>query len=146
MSFNPEKLNIHDLTIEEPEKKEFEGRDPEKFLDEVFDWIEENVPDLIFDRNAWHYEISRDNKFVNMDLGKKTSLPEHFYDDVKKVDFKWIANKTGSGIGNLKLFLRNEKIASIKNEGDGGWYIEVIVEGEKKIKLEVPEVPESRNF
>ena len=66
LKFNPDtQLNIHELTVEEPEKPE--GRDPKVFLDEAFDWIEKNLIGL-YDISRWSYSISSDNKFINMNL------------------------------------------------------------------------------
>ena len=145
LKFNPDtQLNIHELTVEEPEKPE--GRDPKVFLDEAFDWIEKNLIGL-YDISRWSYSISSDNKFISMNLPSSVDLPENFYDTIKKMVFEWDVNKNGTGIDTLKRLLAGKKIISIKDRNnEGNWYLEIADKVKKELKSETPQIPEQKQF
>jgi len=102
-----------------PEKKEsMEGREPKKFLSDVFDWIESNKG--WNGRNDWFWFIT-DKGIVNM----KSNLPSSEFIDTSE-DLGNLGNQTssGSGIDDLLSELQGKKVISI--DSNGSWYLRIV--------------------
>ena len=111
---------------EKQEKKEQEGRDPEQFLKEVFDWTEVNQSPWN-DRSSWKWEIGKneDNiQYINMKINA-SDLPTSFIDKNKEIsDFE--ADLSTKGIEKLLKELQGKRIISIKEKSDKNWYLEIV--------------------
>lgn len=107
------------------EKEEIIGRDAEKFLNEVFDWIKENTS--WSSRGNWDWTVSKDGKFVNMSVGlsdtRRGSFPPKYLDK-ETGGLAFSGGESGTGIDDLLEKLRGKKIISIN--ADDGWYLEII--------------------
>ncbi|KKP33192.1 MAG: hypothetical protein A2360_04940 [Candidatus Staskawiczbacteria bacterium RIFOXYB1_FULL_32_11] len=136
--FNPDsQLNIHELTVEEPEKQT-PGHDAEPFLTEVFSWIR----DKSGYGNPSKLYFTEMGDIIDMRLSGLV-IPDKFIDETtdgitwKKVTYEGV-------FSDLKERLKGKKIISIIANN---WYLKVVNDKEnKKIANDVPQMPENKQF
>jgi len=142
MSFNPERINIKDLTIEEPEpKKEELGRDPEVFLRGIFN--KHMKEDRLFHPQDVSWYLSDDGRFINMNYGPNRSF-EVPIDKVSKDKFP-VWGKVNYGVNKLISELKGKEIISI--DMNGFWVLEIVESNQgESSEPETSHLPEVRSF
>lgn len=141
MKFSPDKLNAHDLAIEDPEKETKEGRDPETFLPEMFDWVEKQE-DVNSNRRNWSFDVL-ENGFIDMQVSFPV-FPEKLIDENIDVSEKFI--RASEGMNELFTILNNKRVISINDRGR--WLLKIIDNKPRKdnLQTEAPAIPEQKQF
>ncbi len=106
-------------------KEKQEGRPAEKFLDEVFEWKEKELPWSL--KEDWYWGINADGSLVNMmTISLTLKLQKAGFIDstttIRETPFKW--EKNGTGIEALKKKLEGKSIVSLNRDGD--WFLKVV--------------------
>ena len=145
--FNPDKVTIKDLAVEEPEKEELEGRDPEEFLNKSFKYIAEKYPEKNIYNQPWLFSKEDGVVEINFDASK---LPERFIDETVE---KFVTLGTWDpayGFDKMLLIFKGKRIISINDlHLHRKWLLKVIDEKIKERGLldpEIPPMPETRQF
>jgi len=148
--FNPDNLNIHNLTIEEPAEQKLEGRDPKEFLDETFDWISNNMGSV--PKEDWYWHILKNQNVVSMHLAADINrVPKEIFYDIDGAKYSIETENEdnimrGQGIDNLINELNGKRVISIKGQDD--WYLKIVDNEPRKEKLikETPQMPDQKEF
>lgn len=98
-----------------------EGRDPQKFLDEVFDWIEKNRD--WNSKSEWSWVISKDGHLINM-CGRSSEIPDEFFNKERE-EVGFVDGERIKGIGELIKKLRGKRVISLRVDEDE-WYLQVV--------------------
>ena len=116
--------NPESADTEYKEQKEQEGRDPEQFLNEVFDWIDANRS--CNDRSHWSWDIGKtESKFqyIDMQLNRASEFPTSFINKKEEIS-NFVSDLNERGIERLLKELQGKKVISINSKGR--WYLEIV--------------------
>lgn len=110
---NESRTTVGDKKVEE--EVSGEGRDPVKFFNEFFEWLNKDRSRYLNSFSAWEWKISDNKRYVDMrfNIFSRHRLPREFIDEISDVPHIETGEIIDWGIESLLKMIGNKKIRTV---------------------------------